>query len=300
MRFDLTDLGLFVHVVEAGSITAGAARAGLALASASQRIRGMEEHCRVPLLDRFRRGVRPTAAGAALLHHARLVLQQMERLRGELGEHGGGLRGHVRLLCNTAAYSEFLPDALAPFLARHRRVDIEMEERPSHAIVQAVAGGTADIGIVADGVDTGMLETLPFRLDRLVLAVPRDHPLAGRRRVAFAETVGADFVGLAPGSALQEHVGGHALRAGRALRLRVRVAGFAALCRMVEEGIGIAVVPETAARRCRRTMAIGVVGLSDAWAVRRLVLCVRRFDALPIHARRLAEHLQAPAAITTA
>jgi len=296
MRFDLTDLRLFRDVAEAESITGGAARANMALASASARIRGMEEEAGTALLQRGRRGVTPTPAGQAVLHHARLVLQQMQRMRGELGDYAQGLKGHVRILGNTAALTEFLPEPLAEWLAAHPRIDIDLEERPSHAIVEAVAAGLADFGIVADaadggGVSQGGLETLPFRIDRLVLAVPRGHPLAQRRRIAFAEVLGEDFVGLGPGSALQEHLGRHAARAGRALKLRVRLGGFDAVCRMVEQGVGLAVVPETAARRCRRSMAIRAVPLSDPWALRHLAICVRRLDALPAHARRLVEHL---------
>ena len=63
MHFDLTDLRLFLHVAEAGSITAGAARSGLALASASARVQGMEAQAGVALLERGRRGVEPTPAG---------------------------------------------------------------------------------------------------------------------------------------------------------------------------------------------------------------------------------------------
>jgi DNA-binding transcriptional LysR family regulator len=294
MRFDLTDLRLFLHVADAGSITAGAEQAALALASASARIRGMEEAAGTALLQRGRRGVVPTPAGQAVLHHARLVLQQMERMRGELGDYARGLKGHVRILANTAAASEFLPEPLAAWLAAHPRIDIDLEERPSHAIVEAVAAGLADLGIVADVADGGGaegLEYIPFRIDRLVLAVPRGHPLASRRHVAFAEALGEDFVGLGPGSALQDHLSRHAARAGRPLMLRIRLGGFDAACRMVEQGVGLAVVPETAARRCRRSMAIRAVPLSDPWALRRLSICVRSLDALAVHARRLVEHL---------
>src|SRR5690242_6554160 len=112
MHLDLTDLRLFLRVAEAGSITGGAARANLALAAASARISAMEADLGVRLLDRGRRGARPTPAGRALLHHARLVLDQVERLGSEIAAYAGGLRGHVRLLANTAAASEFLPDLL--------------------------------------------------------------------------------------------------------------------------------------------------------------------------------------------
>lgn len=226
------------------------------------------------------------------MRHARLVLQQMERMRGELGDYARGLKGHVRLMSNTSAMTEFLPQALAAFLVAHPNIDIDLEERPSHEIVQAVAEGIVDAGIVADIVDLGDLETFPFRVDRLVLAVARAHELAGRRHIAFREVLDEAFVGLSQGSALQEHLGQHAARSGQRLKLRVRVGGFDGVCRMVEQGVGIGVVPEAAARRYRRSMAIRVVHLTDPWALRHLTLCVRRFAELPAHTRQLVEHLR--------
>lgn len=294
MRFDLIDLRLVLAVAETGSITHGAERCHMALASASARIRGMEETLGVPLLDRGRRGVRPTPAGHALIHHAKLVLHQLERMRGELGDYAKGLKGHVRLLSNTAAITEFLPDALAGFLADNPHVDIDLEERPSHEIVEAVADGLADVGVVADIVDLHGLETLPFRVDRLVLVVPRDHALAGRRGIAFADLLDHPFVGLSPGSALQDLLNRQAARAGRALSFRVRVRSADAVCRLVERGVGLGIIPERAAQRCRRSSAIRPVRLADPWAERRLTLCARRFADLPAHARRLVEALRAP------
>ncbi|MGL4285127.1 MAG: LysR family transcriptional regulator [Phreatobacter sp.] len=295
MRFDLIDLRLFFLVVEAGSITQGAAQANLALPSASARLRGMEEAIGLPLLERGRRGVKPTPAGDALVHHARIVLRQMERLRGELGEYSKGLKAHIRLLANTAAMTEFLPQALAPFLARHANVDIDLKERLSTDIVKAVAGGFAEIGIISDAVDPGALQQLPFAVDRLVLVVPRDSALARERRIAFHDVVDHDFVGLNAGSALQDYLGEHAVRAGHPLSFRIRMRTFEGVCRMVEHGVGLGIVPETAARKCQRSMAIRSIRLTEGWATRRLSLCVRGFDQLPLHARELVEHLATPA-----
>lgn len=295
MRFDLTDLRLFLHVAEAGSITGGAARTHLALASASARIRGMEEALGVPLLERERRGVRPTPAGRTLVHHARTVLEQLERMRGELGEYAHGLKGHVRLMANTSAMTEFLPEALSAFLADHPNVNVDLEERLSYDIVRAVAEGLADVGIVSDSVELAGLETFPFRMDRLVLVTARAHPLAAHRELRFAEVLDHEFIGLATGSALQDYLSEHAARAGRRLKFRVRLRSFDAICRLVERGIGIGVVPETAARRCQKSMAIRGLRLTDAWAQRRLTLCVRRFAELPVHAQQLVQRLHAPA-----
>ncbi len=185
MRFDLADLSLFRHVVEAGSITHGAERAHLALAAASTRIRNMEDVLGVPLLTRGRQGVTPTQAGRTLLQHARAILRQAERLHEDLGAYGGGLAGQIRVLSNTNALTEFLPEALSSFLAAHPNVSVDLEERLSDEIVGLIAEGVADLGIVAGTVDAGGLETYPFRRDRFVLVVAQDHPLAKRAKIGF-------------------------------------------------------------------------------------------------------------------
>jgi DNA-binding transcriptional LysR family regulator len=293
LRFDLTDLSLFRHVVEAGSITRGAERAHLALAAASTRIRNMEEALGIPLLRRGRAGVTPTPAGRTLLQHARSILRQAERLHEDLGAYGGGLGGQIRILSNTNALTEFLPEALSSFLAAHPNVSIDLEERLSDEIVGLIAEGVGDIGIVAGTVDAGSLETYPFRRDRFVLVVARDHPLARRTKVAFADVLEHDFVGLDRASALQRFLAGKALRIGKPLRLRVQLRSFDAVCRLVECKVGIGIVPETTARRVARTMAIAVVPLADPWAVRDLTICIRKLDELPLYARQLVEHLRA-------
>jgi DNA-binding transcriptional LysR family regulator len=292
VRFDLTDLRLFLHVVEARSITHGAERANLALASASARVRGMEEMLGVALLQRDRRGVALTAAGQSLVDHARLVLQQVERMRGDLGAYARGLKGRVQVLANTAALTEHLPDALAAFLSSNPDIDLELDERESADIVAAVAAGRADIGIASDAIESGAVSWHPFREDRLVLMTPRSDPLARVRKVWFRDILEREFVGLPRGSALQRHLAGHAAREGATLRLRACVAGFDAVCRMVEAGAGVAIVPGAAAQRCRRSMAIRLVSVRDAWSQRLLAICVRKGQVLPAAATRLLEHLQ--------
>jgi molybdate transport repressor ModE-like protein len=294
-RLDFSDLRLFLLVAETGSITAGAERAHLALASASARIRGMEEVLGVALLLRERRGVQLTDAGRALLHHARTVRQQMERMRDDLSEYAQGLKGHIHLLGNTAAISEFLPQALGSFLMQNPFINIDLEERLSHEIVQAIVDGRADIGIIADSVDSGPLQTLPFREDQLFVVLARSHALARRKHLHFSEVMEQHFVGLSDGSALQEHLAGHALRAGKRLQYRVRLRSFDGICRMVEKNVGIGIIPATAALRCQQSMAIQCIPLRDAWARRHLLICIRNQDELPGHTRQLLQQLQAPA-----
>ncbi len=114
-----------------------------------------------------------------------------------------------------------------------------------------------------------------------------------RGAIRFADALAHQFVGLGKGSALQEYLAAQAARAGLRIKTRVRLQSFNAVCGMVERNVGIAVIPETAAMRCQKTMAIRRVRLSDPWATRQLMLCMRRYDALPPYARQLVAHLRA-------
>jgi molybdate transport repressor ModE-like protein len=295
MRFDLTDLSLFRHITEAGSITHGAERANLALAAANTRIRNMEQALGAPLLVRGRHGVTLTQAGRTLLQHARTILAQAERLREDLGAYAGGLVGQVRVMSNTNALTEFLPETLSSFLNVHPHVSVDLEEKLSDEIVGLIAEGVADIGIVAGTVDAGRLMTYPFRSDRFVLVVARDHPLARRSKIGFAEVLDHNFVGLDRASALQRFLADKASRVGRPLKLRVQLRSFDAVCRLVECNVGVGIVPATTVRRAAASMAIKAVDLTDAWALRELTICVRNFDNLPPYAKQLVEHMRASA-----
>ncbi|HEX5263035.1 MAG TPA: LysR substrate-binding domain-containing protein [Phenylobacterium sp.] len=293
MRFDLVDLRLFCEVADAGSITAGAERCALALAAASTRIRAMEQSLGAPLLTRSRQGVVPTPAGLTLLKHARTLLEQSARLREDLGAYAGGASGEVRLLANTNALTEFLPEALSLFLADHQHVSVDLEERLSDEIVGLVAEGVADVGIVAGTVDVGALTSYPFRSDRFVVVTAKDHALAAQAQVSFAQVLDYDLVGLDRAASLQRFLAGKAAREGRPLRLRVQLRSFDAVCRMVECGVGVGVVPRTTAARAAKTMALGVVELSDDWAARELRIVVRASDQLRPYARELVDSLRA-------
>jgi DNA-binding transcriptional LysR family regulator len=292
VRFDFIDLNLFRHIVEAGSITHGAERANLALAAASTRIRKMELAFGTELLVRGRGGVTPTQAGRTLLQHARGILAQTERMQEDLSPYARGLAGQVRVLSNTNALTEFLPETLSSFLMVHPDVSVDLEERLSDEIVGLIAEGTGDIGIVAGTVDQAGLQTFPYRSDRFVLVVAQTHPLAGRARIGFAEVLDYDMVGLDRASAIQRFLADKATRLGRAIRLRVQLRSFDAICRLVEANVGVGIVPETTVQRAARAMKISAVRLTDSWALRDLNICIRDVAALPPYARQLVDHLR--------
>lgn len=303
MRFDLTDLRLFAHVHAAGSITGGAAASHMTLASASERIRAMEDSLGVPLLVRVPRGVQPTPAGHSLLLHARQLLLQVERLQADMGSYGAGLQGQVRLLCNTSAMAEHLPGVLSGFLAAHPGISVDLEERPSEEIADALRLGLCDIGLASDAADLEGLQVHPLWPDPLVLVVPRGHAWAGRAGVTLAEVAATPLVGLAEHSAFHAHLARHARRIGRRLDYRVRLRSFESVCRLVGAGIGLGIVPGAVAARCARSAGVQRVPLAEDWAARQLVLCLRADEALAPAAQLFVQHLLAgvaPGALSAA
>jgi DNA-binding transcriptional LysR family regulator len=291
MHFDLVDLRLMVRVAESNSVTRGAEASHLSVPAASTRIKNIEESIGTKLLYRTSQGVTLTPPGQAFVQHARLVLGQIEHLRGDLQEYAKGIKGHLRVFANTSALSEFLPPVLRTYLLSHPDVNIDLRERLSHDIVRAVSEGQTDIGIVAGTVRTEALEVIPYRSDHLVLVVPRGHTLAQEPAIGFADTLAFDHIGLHEASALHGFLRHICDGLHRSIRLRIQVNSFEAACRMIEATVGIGVMPESAARRHAQTMAITIVPLQDEWSLRAMTICVRRLDALPVFARDLVDLL---------
>jgi DNA-binding transcriptional LysR family regulator len=295
MHFDLVDMRLMVRIAEANSLTKGADASHISLPAASTRIKNLEGSIGTRLLDRTSQGVTLTPPGQAFVHHARMVLGQIQHLRSDLQEYARGIKGHLRVFANTTALGEFLPPVLRSYLLSHPDVNIDLRERLSHDIIRAVSEGQTDIGIVAGLVRTESLETIPYRSDHLVLVVPRAHALASASTVAFIDTLDYNHVGLQESSAIHGFLRQVCDQLHRPLKLRIQVGNFEAACRMIEASVGVAILPGSAARRHAQTMAVAIVPLSDPWAIRSMQICVRHLDGLPLFARELVDLLIADA-----
>ena len=291
MHVDLIDLRLFVNIVQAGNITAGARLSHLSLPAASARIRAIEASLGVELLQRSRRGISHTPAGQALAQHARLLLQQVERMNHDLSEYAQGFKGRVRLLCNTAALTEYLPELLADFVHQHPHISVDQHELTSLRITHALRQDAGDIGIISDAVDTQDLQTLAFRDDPLMLVIPLDHPLAQQHGLSFTATLSHAYVGLAAHSALAVYLEEQALHCGYRMQTRIRAEGFDGVLRMVARGAGLGIVPRATIERWQAPRTFKVVELNEPWADRKLLLCARSFAHLPAYAQALLKAL---------
>ncbi len=292
-RMDLTSLQLFVAVCELGSIGRAAEREFIAASAISKRLAELEAGVGTQLLHRHARGVALTPAGESLLHHARSVLFSLEKMQGELSEYADGVRGHVRIHASISAIVQFLPEDLGSFTRAHGQVKIDLEEHLSAEVVRAVREGAADLGLCNAATGLGELQSLPYRHDRLALVVPRGHALSGHATLAFADSLDFDQVGLHSTSSIYLALRQAAEDAGRTIKLRIHVTSLDAMCRMIDNGLGVGVMPQRAFELMHGVGALECVPLSDPWALRELRMVARDFSSLPATARLLVEHLQA-------
>lgn len=274
-RFDLVSIRLVVDCVQHGSLSAAAREAHLALAAASRRIRELEDAVGEPLFERHGRGVLPTAAGRVFARHALGLLQNLEQLGSELADLRSGVATHVRLCASTAAINEFLPPLLARYAKLRRDVRVDLEEQVSSGVVAALREGRADVGVFVEGAETQGLDCRLFAQDELVLVLPARHRLVGRGAVEFASALDEDWISLSEGAALlqKQHEAAHA--ASRPLKVRMQVRSFDAVCHLVASGLGIAILPKTAALPIVGAMKLRWRALADPWAKRRMLVATR-------------------------
>ncbi|MCL1476220.1 LysR substrate-binding domain-containing protein [Marinobacter sp. M3C] len=290
-QIDLVTLKLFIAIHEEGKLSAVAEREHIALAAVSKRISDLEARIGSKLLYRRSRGVELTPAGHALLHHAFNILDAIKRLHADLSEYGEGIKGHVRIHANTSAVIAFLPQDLSVFAKIYPQIKIDLQERISTEVIDAVRNGLTDIGIFASHVDPDGLEIMPYRSDRLVLVVPDDHSLAQRSSISFKEAADQDFVGLQTDTSLQILLQEQTALAGKDLRMRIQVRSFDAICRMVHYGMGIGILPLMTIHTELSELGLKSIPLEDSWAARKLVIGIQSYDKLPLPAKQLVSQL---------
>ncbi|WP_035568287.1 LysR family transcriptional regulator [Caballeronia sordidicola] len=295
LRLDLESLRIFVAVIEEGSIAAAAARTHIVASAVSKRVSDLEDDAGTPLLYRHSRGVQATPAGEALYHHAKRLSEHLQQISDELSEYSEGLRGHTRIYVNFTAMVQYLPGVLRSFLRANPKVRIDMVEKSSDEVVQAIASGVADLGICSTTEDAlGGLQWRPYSIDKLVVIVPPDHRLAACASMPFAEALedDIDIVSMPYGTSISKLCRAAAERAGRRLRVRIEVTSFEGVRNMVSAGLGIGVLPKGSVTPYMHSAPFRVVELDEPWSLRPLLIIARNFDTLPLPARMLVDHLE--------
>jgi DNA-binding transcriptional LysR family regulator len=284
-HFDMTDFRLFIQIAESNSLRKGADLAFLSAPAASARISNLEARTATKLLVRSSKGVTLTLAGQAFFHHAKLILSQVESLKGDIEAYANSIKGHLRIAANPLVIMEFLPRLLRGYIATHPDVRLDLRELFSSEIVRWVTAGNSDIGIILGNIRTETLEVLSCWETKLCFISALDHPLAGLTKVSFAEAFQYEFVDFPEDTPPYRPVHQAADGLGMRVRVRVRAVSYASFCRLVEAGIGIGICPEPSVRRAAQSMSIAVIPIDDENATVTASLCARRFKALPSFAR---------------
>ncbi len=294
---DLKTLRLFVAVCDCQNMARAAAQQHIEASAISKRIAQLEADLGAPLLERSRRGVRPTAAGLAVLEHARSVLFTLDRLVNDAGSFSRGVQGHVRLVASASAIAESLLDDIASFMREpvNRNIQIDVDERVSRELVQQLREGMASVGVCWNSVDLQGLEHRAYRNDRLALAVHPEHPLAARKSLRFEATLDFEHVGLPASSAVHALLQRAAARSGRSVVYRAIVSNFDAAFRVVAANLAISIVPVEVGGRYASLPGVKLIPLTEAWAVRQFIVCFRDHETLQPAARRIVDHLVARA-----
>jgi DNA-binding transcriptional LysR family regulator len=238
-----------------------------------------------------------TGAGEILLEHARAMLAGADRVSRDMAAYGKGIKGQVRVLATVSSIAEFLPDDIAAFLQlpAHREIRIDIEEALSRDVVTGLREGLAPIAVCWDAADLEGLQTRPYRSDHLAIIANPSHPIAGKRRCAFEDTLDHDHVGLPASTAVHIMLARAAAIIGRAISYRAVVSTFDASLRCVRANLGIAVVPREVAEPVAAAYGLKVIPLTDRWAQRKFAICFHDEGRLSPAARALAAHLQAAA-----
>ena len=291
-RMDLLTLRVVIAVAESGSISAGSDRMQLAVAAASARISALEAALGIRIFERSPRGVELTSAGRLLVQRGRELLRDADQLATDLRDWGLGLAGHVRMLANASALLEVLPARLEAFTRTHPRLHVEVEERMSPEIANAVLEGSADVGVVDVLTPSPGLEFVPFFRDSLALVVPREHPLAGAPALRLADLLQQSFIVIAGPNAVSTRLFNAAAVLGESIKVRLQMRSFDAACRMVAAGLGVAVLPQEAIAPQLGQLPLRAVPLAEDWAQRSHHLVLRSGQDAPAAARTLVEALR--------
>jgi DNA-binding transcriptional LysR family regulator len=259
---ELRHLRYFIAVAEELHFHRAATRLHMSQPPLSQQIRALERELGVTLLARNRRRVALTAAGAAFLEDARAILASVDRAADRARGIARGSQGTLSIgFVGSAMFSPALPNMLRAFRAGHPDVELVLRELQTMAQLAALAAGELDVGVIRGPIElaelNGQLELMTIQRERLVAAVPADHPLATQRRLRAEDLRGESFVILhrreAPGlyAGLTAAMG----EAGGVPDDVLEVAEMQTIISLVAGGFGVSLVPASVGQVDRSDVA---------------------------------------------
>lgn len=292
---DAYNLQLFTAVAREGSIARAAACEHIAPSALSRRLADLEAALGGALLVRSPRGIALTDAGRLVLARAERIDHELQQLAGDVQALGDEVAGTVRLWANPSAVIGALPERLQALHGCYPRVSVRLQEGNTADVLRACLDDRADVGVAVQTDAPPGIETWAFSDDPLMVVLPAGHPLARQRTLSFAQVLDHPLVGVQVGGSLHQTLSQRAAALHRPISFAVTVNSFDAVCRMVEAGLGIAVVPASAASAYAGTRRFVRRALDEPWAPRQLCVYALRKTPRLRAVQALIEALRAPA-----
>ena len=291
-RVDPYSLRLFVAAAQAGSIVRAAEQEHIAASALSRRLADLEHAFGTALLVRSPRGVSLTDAGRVVLARGLKIDEDLQALVREVQTQGDEVRGTVRLYANMSAVIGFLPERLERFMAAYPRVSVSLHEEDTREVIRACLDDRADVGVGVDVPVPAGLDAWHFAKDPLQVILPAGHALAAEAQVGFAQVLEHPLIGIHQGGALDRALHERAEALSMRFAPMVSVSSFDAVCRMVEAGLGIAVIPQSAAAAYAGAERFVRRPLDERWAARSLHLYALRRSPQPAAIQALLDSLR--------
>lgn len=248
---NLNRLNVLREVIAHGSFSEAADALSYSQSAVSQAIATLEGEAGVALIERSRGGVRPTAAGAALAGHVSGILAQMETAEAELTAIAAGHGGRLRTASFPTAGASLMPQAIAGFRASHPGVELTLAEGEPEEIAPRLRAGEFDLVLLFEFAGVGERLGAGMRRyelldDPLHLALPRDHPLAERKRLRLEDLREESWVQTSAASPCARHVIRSCHAAGFEPRVSFESDDYQTVQGLVAAGVGVALIPQLA------------------------------------------------------
>jgi DNA-binding transcriptional LysR family regulator len=238
------------EVIGQGSFSEAASALNYTQSAVSQAVATLEAEAGVPLLERDRRGVRPTNAGERLNEHAGRILTQLDAAEAELGAIAGVAGGELRMASFPTAGATLMPLAIASFRSSYPKVTLSLVEGEPEELTPRLRDGEFDLGLIFEFEGTGELgpglRSAPLFGDPMKLALPKGHRLARKKRVELDDLADEAWVQTTEATACARHVVRICRAAGFEPRVSFESDDYLTVQGLVAAGVGVALIPQLA------------------------------------------------------
>ena len=270
----------FLEVARRGSVSRAAEALFITQPTLTARLHSLEKELKADLFVRTPHGMRLTDAGRAWVPYAERALRALADGSEALDQIRTASAGHLVIASAPAVSTYVLPSVLEKFVANHPRVEISVRTGHSEEVLQMVLQDEVQVGL-GRALKHPDIEHLPFYKEELVLVCAPDHAFAKRRGVTMGEVVGQKLIMFDRTSSYYEITQAAFLSAGLTLRGLMEMDSIEAVKKMVERGLGVALLPRTAVAREVEVKALRQVALKDAPTMNNTIVAMRRRDAGP-------------------